>query len=308
MSLRFTLRQLEYFVAVSEEGSISKAATRASVSAPSISVAIAQLEDDFGLKLFVRKHAHGLTLTQAGRELAAQARVVLAEARAMRHLAERISGQVQGVLTLGCLLTVAQLLMPRLRRSFEALYPQVTVVQTELDQLAIFAGLRRAEIDLALTYDMDIPKDIQFLPLASLPPYVLLSPDHPLAGLPEVSPQMLQPHPMVLLDLPHSAAYFLAFFDGLEAPPYIAERTKDMAVMRSLVAHGYGYSIANIQPQKSQAPDGRPLRLVPLVSERPAMQLGIAVQEGAGNMPAIRAFVAHCRSQLPALILPEGPR
>jgi DNA-binding transcriptional LysR family regulator len=55
MPLRFTLRQLEYLVAVGDAGSIAAAADRVNVSSPSISAAIAQLEGEFGLPLFVRR-------------------------------------------------------------------------------------------------------------------------------------------------------------------------------------------------------------------------------------------------------------
>ena len=57
MPLRFTLRQLEYFVAVGEAGVHRPAAANVNVSSPSISAAIAQLETEFGIQLFVRRHA-----------------------------------------------------------------------------------------------------------------------------------------------------------------------------------------------------------------------------------------------------------
>ncbi len=67
MPLRFTLGQLEYFVAVGDAGSIALASEKVNVSSPSISAAVGQLEEVFGLQLFVRKHAPGLARTQAGR-------------------------------------------------------------------------------------------------------------------------------------------------------------------------------------------------------------------------------------------------
>ena len=66
MALRFTLRQLEYLVAVGQSGSITLAAERLNVSAPSISTAIAQLEAEFGLPLFVRP---GKTTQDGARQL-----------------------------------------------------------------------------------------------------------------------------------------------------------------------------------------------------------------------------------------------
>lgn len=59
MPLRFTLRQLEYFVTAGESGSIAAASQKLNVSSPSISAAISQLEAELGLSLFVRQHAQG---------------------------------------------------------------------------------------------------------------------------------------------------------------------------------------------------------------------------------------------------------
>ena len=298
MPMRFTLRQLEYFVAVGEAGSIALAAEKVNVSSPSISSAVSQLEDEFGLQLFVRRHAQGLSLTRAGRQFMKQAKAVLNEATALNRLADDISGKVQGPLAMGCLLTFAQIVVPGLRREFQARYPEVHVSQVEHDQATLFRLLRRADIDVALTYDLGIPGDLHFVPLAELPPYALLSEDHPLAHLPAVSIQQLHEHPMVLLDLPLSADYFLSFFSQAGVSPKIAERTRDMAVMRSLVANGFGYSIANIRPLTDSAPDGRKLKYVPLAGKMRPMRMGIVTSEGLQNVLTVKAFIEHCRERI----------
>lgn len=295
LPLRITLRQLEYFVAVGEAGSIVTAAEKVNVSSPSISAAIGQLEAEFGLSLFVRRHAQGLSLTHAGRQLMVQAKHVLGQAENLVRLAGDISGNVRGPLAIGCLVTFAQLIVPQLRRQFENIYPDVRVSQYELDQQEIFNRLRTGQIDVALTYDLDIPPDLTFIPLVALPPYVMLSHNHALAHLPSASVDELIDHPMVLLDLPFSSDYFLSFFRRRGLKPTIAERTKDMAVARSLVANGYGYAIANIRPLSDVAPDGKPLRFVPLVGEERPMILGLAMAEGAQNVLCVSAFVDHCR-------------
>ena len=304
MPLRFTLRQLEYFLAVGQTGSVALAAEKMHVSAPSISAAISQLEADFGLQLFVRKHARGLAPTQAGRQLMARAAQVLAEAEEMNRLVGEISGQVQGELSLGCLLTFAQILVPALRRSFETRFPMVRVAHVEKNQQEIIDALRSGALDIALTYDLAIPEDLQFVPLVSLPPYVLLPDGHPLADLPQVTVEALQDEPMVLLDLPLSAEYFLSFFRAAGIKPRIGERTRDMAVMRGLVANGYGYSIANIRPLNDLAPDGRKLRFVPLVGAVGPMMLGLLMARGAEGVLTISAFIEHCRAQLTADRIP----
>lgn len=294
MALRFTLRQLEYFVAVGEAGSIAFAAEKVNVSSPSISAAVSQMEREFGLQLFVRKHAHGLSLTQAGRQFMEQAKLVLREAGALNRLAGEILGNVQGPLAVGCLLTFAQLVVPSLRREFEARFPDVRVSQYERNQTELFEMLRRAEIDLALTYEMNIPSDLRFIPLAELPPYAMLPVDHPLAKHSSVSLEALQEHPMVLLDLPQSTEYFLSFFEGAGLRPRIGERTRDMAVMRSLVANGFGYGFANIRPLSNRAPDGRKLCFMPLSDGLRPLRLGLVLADGAENVLTVEAFMTHC--------------
>lgn len=296
--LRYTLRQLEYFVAVGEASSIALASEKVNVSSPSISAAINQLEKEFGLPLFVRQHAQGLTLTLAGRRMMAQAKVILREADTLLDLAGDISGSVRGPLSIGCLVTFAQVVLPSVRRSFEDTHPEVRVRQHELDQSEIFSALRRSEIDIALTYDLNLPADLQFEDVLELPPYAVVSETHSLAHLPAVSVEELRNHPMVLLDLPFSSDYFLSFFAEADTKPIIAERTRDMAVMRSLVANGFGYSIANVRPLNDRSPDGQPLKFIPLAGPVRPMRLGLLMANDAATAGVVRTFADHCSERL----------
>lgn len=298
MPVRFSLRQLEYFVAVGEMGSIALASEKVNVSSPSISGAIAQLEAEFGLQLFIRRHAQGLTLTQSGRQMMEKARALLAEAEALNRLASDISGTVRGPLSVGCLLTFAQFILPQLRRGFEAAHPDVRLRQQEMNQQEIYRALREGEVDVALTYDLDIPPDLTFLPLIALPPYAILPAAHPLAARPLLSVQDLAPLPMVLLDLPYSADYFLSPFKAEGIAPRIAERTRDMGVMKSLIGNGFGYGILNIRPMDDAAPDGQKLAFVPLAGAIRPMWMGCLTTSGAETALTLRAFLDHCRATI----------
>ena len=293
MTLRFTLRQLEYFVTVGEQGSIAQASVQMNVSSPSISAAISHLEGEFGLPLFVRKHAHGLSMTQAGRQFMVQARKVLIEADSLNRLAGAISGNVQGPLSVGCLLTFAQVLLPAIRREFQYKHGDVQVSQIECDQETLIEKLRRAEIDVALTYDLEVPSDLEFIPMRSLPLYAVVAADHPLANRISVAVETLVDYPMVLLDLPMSRTYFMQAFERAGVTPNIAERTRDMAVMRSLVANGFGFSVANIRPYSDLSPDGRELCFIPLEGRPRPLLLGFVVPEGARSVLSVDAFINH---------------
>lgn len=131
-----------------------------------------------------------------------------------------------------------------------------------------------------------------------LPPFALLAEDHPLAGEARVALPDLAAHPMVFLDLPVSADYFLDLFRAAGVTPRIVERTRDMAVMRSLVANGFGYSLANLRPLTEVAPDGRRLRIVPLAGPVEPVSLGLVLAEGARRVRTIGAFVEHARGEI----------
>ncbi len=298
MSLRFTLRQLEYFVAVGETGSIAAASERIRISPPSISVAISQLESEFKIQLFIRKHAQGLTLTPGGKRFFAEAKTLLHDAEALHDLAGEISGSVRGRLRVGSLITLAPLVMPKLRSSFETTHEGASIQQSEGDQATLLDSLRTGDIDVALTYDMGLQDDIRFLPLATLPPYVLMSPQHPLVGRKTVSLEDLAPHPLVLLDLPYSREYFLSIFHAAGLRPKIGERTQDLAVLRSLVANNYGYAILNIRPQNTSAPDGTELRVAQLDGAPRPIRLGLASAQSLVKTKLFEAFEDHCRSEI----------
>ncbi|MBZ9987018.1 LysR family transcriptional regulator [Mesorhizobium sp. BH1-1-5] len=293
MPLRFTLRQLEYFVAVGEAGSIAKAAEQVNVSPPSISASIAQLEAEFGVQLFVRKHSHALALTAGGRLFLKEAARLLNDADALHDIAGDIAEKVRGPLAIGCLLTFAQIVLPALRRKFEDAYPDVRVRQFERNQGQLFEMLQRGDIDAALTYDLELSQDMTFEPLMQLPAYVMLPAAHRLAARAGITPEELVDEPMVLLDLPYSREYFLSAFQGLR--PRIVERTGDIAVMRSMVANGFGYGIANMRPLNTMSPDGKLLVFVPLLGDLRPLMMGIALPNAEHRTLTVQAFIDHCR-------------
>ncbi len=304
MPFRYTLRQLEYFVAVGKAGSIAAASEKLNVSSPSISAAITQLELEFGINLFVREHARGLSLTKAGHKFMERTEIVLREAELLATLAGEITGKVQGILSVGCLLTFAQIVLPGLRRGFEDAYPDVRIDQRQLNQAELFSQLRRTELDIALTYDLDIPLDLEFRPLYELPPYVVVGEGHPLAGRAQLTIPELRDIPMVLLDLPYSGEYFLSFFRDANIKPNIAERTGDMSIMRSLVANGFGFSIANIRPLNVLSPDGKKLIFIPLAGDLRPMRLGLLRARAETETNTAKAFVQHCEQEVKSGTLP----
>lgn len=295
MRTRFTFRQLEYFVAVGEAGSIAQASEKISVSPPSISAAISELENQFDIQLFVRQHAHGLSLTPGGRKFFNEVKTILADAGALEDLASDIAEHVRGPITVGCLVTLSPFVLPELRRGFEQANPKVMVSQVEAHQTDLFTMLRRAEIDVAITYDLELPPDLSFEPLTELPPYALFASGHPLAGRRSVSLEALSKLPLVLLDLPLSREYFLSLFQNRGLRPTITERTTHIMMVRSMVANGFGYSLLNIPSLNEKAPDGKKLKYVPLGSKDRPMVLGLATVKSDRKSRVLCEWEGYCR-------------
>lgn len=304
MPVSFTLRQLEYFVAVGESGSIAVAADRVNVSSPSISAAVSQLEAGFGVQLFVRQHAQGLFLTPGGRRIFNEAKRILDQAASLNDLAGDIIQKARGPLSIGWLITIAPLLSASVRRTFQAEYPDAHVTQREAHQVELLHMLGRAEIDLAITYDLEIPKTFAFDGLVELPPYVMVHKAHALANRASVTLEDLENEPMVLLDLPHSRDYFLSMFLSRGLRPNIVERTAELSVSRSLVANGFGYGLINIRTKTHAAPDGEELAFLKLEGEHRPMVLGFARKQSAHVSRIVTAFQDHVRARVEAGSLP----
>ncbi len=293
--MRFTLRQLSYFVAAGETGSVTRASEQVNISQPSISAAISHLETEFGVQLFVRHHAQGLSLTPAGQRLMVAAKEALRSSYSLYEVASSAMGAVAGPINVGSFRTFAPLIMPELWRGFVARHPDVRMHVTEGSEAELLEGLRTARIDLALTYEISMTPEMEFVPLAELPTYVLLAADHPLAGRPSLKLADLEAEPFVLLDLPLTRQYFLSLFDRAGCAPRIAAETSAPSALRSYVAAGIGYSLMTVRPKNMAAENGLPLAYVELLEDCPPMKVGLAYLKELRRSRVAEEFETFCR-------------
>lgn len=296
-AFRFTLKQLEYFLAAAEAESITLAAARMNISQPSISAAISSLELEFGVSLFVRSPAHGIVVTAAGERLRSEVHNIITHLEGLYAVANELSSVVQGPLSIGCLTTTAPLIVPSLLAPFREVHPAVQVSFSDLHQAEIIQGLRQGRIDLAVTYDMQLPKDVTFTELAILQPHVVVPHDHPLSDRNEVRIEDLADYPYVMLDLPISRDYFRSLLEIGEITPKVEYVSRNHETVLSLVASGYGITISAIVPSRDAALNGRPLTTIPLSQTVPPLLLGLAMLNQGRNTPAARAFKEHCVKQ-----------
>jgi DNA-binding transcriptional LysR family regulator len=287
--IRFSLRQLSYFVATAEAGSTLRAAEALHVSQPAVSVAIGQLEQMFGQKLFVRRHAQGLDLTPFGRRKLAQVRHLLVQANAVAGTGQ--DGALSGELEIGVFSTLAPAFAPGLLRAFSDAYPNVRVRMRELNLDQIHRDLEGGVIELALLYELDTIGEMVRTPLAAFTPYALMPEGHALAELAAVSLVDLAREPFVLIDLPHSRDYFLSLFRAVGAMPEQVLRCTSLEVLRGMVAHGFGVSLLVTRPFGDHAHDGRPLVGKPIAEKVPPQKAIIGSSMRAPMTRPAEAFV-----------------
>jgi len=193
------LRHLEYFVAVAEELSFTRASRRLHLVQSGVSSAIQGLERDLGAALFERDR-HRVALTDAGNALLPEARATLAAAQAARDAVGEARGGLRGPVTVGTMQSTGALDLPGLLGRFHATHP---AVQVRLRQAAAgSAGLARevlsGMLDLAvLSLPGPPPAGLTTWPVTAEPLLVVCPPGHPLASRHRVTLQRLAGEPFI---------------------------------------------------------------------------------------------------------------
>ncbi|MES2185340.1 MAG: LysR substrate-binding domain-containing protein [Pseudomonadota bacterium] len=301
---RVSLRQMEYFVATAKHGSIAAASTQIHISSPSISAAIAHIETELDVQLFVRHPSKGLGLTAIGNLVLCQCQDLLERSSRLYEIASDSSSTIQGVLRVGSFQSLTALIAPEVIFGFSRAFEKVDMHMVEGDQELLMSKLHALEIDLAITYDLQLNDDTHFEALATLPPYVLVGELHPLAQHTAITLEELAPQPMVLLDLPMSREYFTSIFAKAGVAPNIVARSRSEEVVRSMVANGMGYALFNVRPKSNQSLDGKRMVRVRLAGENRPMLLGLATYKPMKQSRLSKVFMERCRAYISDQYIP----
>ncbi|MFS8149240.1 LysR family transcriptional regulator [Vreelandella titanicae] len=304
MLSRITHRQLEYFIACGEESSIIKASEKIHVSSPSISAAITHIESELGVQLFIRHHAQGVSLTPIGNIVLQEAKLIVEQAKNLYTLASDSLNAVRGPLRVGCFNSLAPMIAPEVVYGFAKAFPGVRISLIEGDHDELLEGLRRSQIDIAITYDLHVFEDVEFTPLVGLPPHIIVGHHHPLTELSTIKITDLKDFPMIFLDLPYSREYFLSLFSSVGEAPNIRLCSNQLEVVRSMVANGLGYSIANVRPKANFSQDGKRVIRLQLSGQHRPLYIGYAVLQGAQPPRVVEAFAQRCRNFISEQYIP----
>jgi LysR family hydrogen peroxide-inducible transcriptional activator len=174
--LPFTLRQLQYAIAVAETSSFRKAAERCRVAQPSLSAQIAELERSLGSQLFERDQRRVL-VTPAGVELVERARRVLAAAGDLEGSARRHADPLSGTLRIGVIPTVAPYLLPDAVPALRKAFPKLFVAWSEEKTADLVPKVAAGDLDAALLARDAMTEGLESIEIGE-DPFVLATPLH----------------------------------------------------------------------------------------------------------------------------------
>ena len=197
-----TLTQLEYTLAVAEEGNFTIAAEKCFVTQPTLSMQVQKLEDELGVKLFNR-NTKPIALTPIGLKILSQAKTIVEEAKRMDDVVSMEKGEVKGDFKLGIIPTVMPTLLPLFLNSFIKKYPKVNLKIEDLNTSSIEEGLENGKIDAGIAATpleniKLIEKPLYYEPFVGYIPVI-----HPLSKLETITPIDIENNDILVLEDGH---------------------------------------------------------------------------------------------------------
>jgi len=294
----FSLRQLQYAVAVADSLSFRKAAEQCHVSQPSLSAQLAQLERALGVRLFERDRRR-VTMTPPGRQLIARARELLQRTDELVEAARQAGDPLSGSLRIGVIPTVSPYLLPSASVALRKAYPRLAVIWIEDKTSVLLGNLESGDLDAAvLALEADIG-DVAIDVIARDPFVLATAADNPIgAEKTPARPADIRNVSVLLLDEGHCfREQALAFRSGAGARE-LEFRATSLSTLTQMVAGGAGVTLL---PELSVPTESRRarVRLRTFASPAPHRTLAIVWRRHSPLAPAFRKLAATLRKSYP---------
>lgn len=290
--MSFTLRQLRYFVAVAEIGTISGASRELAVSQSTVTESIKELESDLGVAL-LKRHARGMALTHGGHAFLRHAQRILADVSHARAAFTAEQRRITGTLNIGVTALVAGYALPDLLARYRRAFPgtAVSVYEDAPEYLEHF--LLNGEIDVALLFLSALGEPAAFnIEVIETYAFRVWAPvGHRLAQEERVHRTRLAEERYVLLDVDEINAATAALWRGAGQHPQVAFRTSSVEAVRSLVATGAGVSVLPDLLYRPWSLEGDRIGVIELAEPLPPVDVGLVSRRGTSLSDAATEFI-----------------
>ncbi|MCA0338150.1 MAG: LysR family transcriptional regulator [Proteobacteria bacterium] len=296
--MAFTLRQLQYFVAVAEQGTVSRAAQNLSISQSAVTEAIKELEIDLGVELFER-HPRGLNITHKGHQFLRHATKILGDVSDARRTFAGSPEAASGSLHLGVTSLVAGYVLSDLLARYRRAYPGIEVSAIEDNGDYLEHLLVGGELDIAVMVISNL-RDRMALQaeILEISPYRLWMPlGHPLTTAEIVTLSDIASEPLIMLTIDEIEENTGRLLMALGARPNVAFRTRSVEAVRSLVATGAGIALLPDLVYRPWSLEGDRIESRDIAGQLPVVQVGMVWRRGSGLAQSARDFIGIAQGQ-----------
>ena len=285
------LSELRYLVALAREGSFSKAAHDCSVSQPTLSMAIARLEDELAVHLFERGKGF-VSPTAVGMRVVTQAQKALDEVYKIVHIAQEGRNPLEGPLRLGVIHTIGPYLLPQLVQSLKQVAPGMPLLIEENMTANLSRMLLDNEIDVAIIALPFTVPGVLTRPIYDENFVVIVPHEHPWENRSTIKAEDIAAEEVLLLKAGN------CFRDQvLDACPEVSEPESDVRLghsigtIRCMVASGLGISI--LPEGALQGPySSDMITVIPFEAPVPSRRIAVAWRPGFVRPQAIDALLS----------------
>lgn len=261
----YSLRQLQYLVAVADLGGFRRAAVACGVSQPSLSAQVAQVERVLGVQVFERS-ARGVRVTAAGEAVLGRARQVLLATGDLNETARQQGDPLSGTLRIGVIPTVCPYLLPEIAPALNRALPNLAIVWSEDKTDTLVKQIADARLDAAIVARDPRIDGLDSAPIGDDPFVLAAAPGHRLMkGTAPASPSVLDGATVFLLEDGHCF------------------RDQALAFCGTTGAHAAGLSATGLSTLVQMVGSGQGVTLLP--------QMAVAVENRRGQL-AVRSFKA----------------
>jgi len=291
------LHQLEYFVAVAEEASFTRAAERVHVAQPGVSAQVRRMESELGQRLLDRS-GRTVRLTGAGAAVLPFARAALDAVANARLAVDELAGLVRGQVTVGMVSGCALPVLAELLAGFHKQYPGVAIALTEDNSDRLVERLGDGRLDLALigSAGTEGSPGISTAVLIDEELVAAVAPGHPLAGKETVTIKALRDEPLV--SLPRGTGVRAALDAACAAAgfePRIVFEASALPMVVTMAAQGLGLAVVPESVAAMPRTDSAPV-IVPVTGPRIRSRLELAWPEASSANPAARMLIEQARA------------
>jgi len=290
---------IRHFIAASETGSFSQAASKLNISPTSIRHSIEKLETGLNVNLFVRKPAEGVSLTDDGRHLLERTRQLINDVEDIEGLFLSTKRTLRGNLVIGCQEGLTWSLVPRAIEKMNQDHPDLNIsvktvwMDTQLDSIA------NADVDVLITFILqkETPKKYSVTDLCNPQACAMMRKGHPLDTGQAVKLKDLALYPHIFIQDGPAWPLFHGMYEERNLSPEVYMFSNISTGAQSVVGRTDAISLRILRPANDYTPLGDPM-VVPVIQDKVQRPRLVAVTNRV-NRPLLLdkrfAFIQICQ-------------